>query len=134
MHHSAQAIDRTTGNQVLDEVVEKITKRLQAGEAVAVEDYTRDHPELVERLGKLLPGMKMLAELGHTSDGTPSWSDADASDPEQSQYGVLGGFQTPAKRTPGLDRPRPSNRERGSWRFRYGLPSFSGPPKGTRTR
>ena len=33
-----------------------------------------------------------------------------------------------------LNRPDPSNREPGFWLFRYGLPSFGGRPKRTRTR
>ena len=93
MNRSVESLDKAVGNQLLDEVLEEITSRLQTGKPVALEDYARQHPELAGQLHKLLPGMQMLADLGYASDVTPSSSAPDSSIPHPSVCGVLGDFR-----------------------------------------
>jgi serine/threonine protein kinase len=50
-------------NSVLAEIVEEVTNKFHAGEAVDVEEYSRAHPELAEQLGQLLPALHVLADL-----------------------------------------------------------------------
>jgi tetratricopeptide (TPR) repeat protein len=52
---------------VLGELFDEIATRLQAGEAVDLEGYVRDHPEQAERLRQLLPAMEVLAGLGRSA-------------------------------------------------------------------
>ena len=59
MRQSAQSLDRHAASEILDELLEEITRKLQAGEPVNLEDYSRKHPELTEQLGRLLPGMEL---------------------------------------------------------------------------
>jgi len=93
MNQSAQSLNETTSNQVLDELVDEITKRLQAGEAVDLDEYVGQYPELEDQLQKLLPGMQMLADLGHSPAEMPSSAESDPSDPDKLARGVLGDFR-----------------------------------------
>jgi serine/threonine protein kinase len=51
---------------VLAEIVEEITNKFHAGEAVDVECYVEAHPELAEQLRQLAPALHVLADLGHS--------------------------------------------------------------------
>jgi serine/threonine protein kinase/WD40 repeat protein len=50
-------------NSVLAEIVEEVTNKFHAGEAVDVEEYSRAHPELAEQLRQLLPALHVLTDL-----------------------------------------------------------------------
>jgi WD40 repeat protein/serine/threonine protein kinase len=52
---------------ILAEIVEEVTNKFQAGEAVDVEEYVRAHPELSEQLRQFLPALQVLADLGHSA-------------------------------------------------------------------
>ena len=54
---------------VLAKLVDEITDRLQAGEAVDLEEYAGRHPERAEELRRLLPALEMLAAAGSGRDG-----------------------------------------------------------------
>jgi WD40 repeat protein/serine/threonine protein kinase len=51
---------------ILAEIVEEVTNKYQAGEAVDVERYVEAHPELTDQLRQLLPALHVLVELGHS--------------------------------------------------------------------
>jgi serine/threonine protein kinase/Tfp pilus assembly protein PilF len=52
---------------VLAEIVEEVTNKLRAGEPVDIETYAGAHPELAERLRRLLPALAVLADLGRSA-------------------------------------------------------------------
>jgi serine/threonine protein kinase/tetratricopeptide (TPR) repeat protein len=52
----------------LAELIEELTTRLQAGERIDLEACLRDYPEHVERLEKLLPAVRMLADVSRSRD------------------------------------------------------------------
>jgi serine/threonine protein kinase/tetratricopeptide (TPR) repeat protein len=52
---------------VLAEIVEEVTNKLRAGEPADIEAYVGAHPELAERLGRLLPALAVLADLGRSA-------------------------------------------------------------------
>jgi serine/threonine protein kinase/Flp pilus assembly protein TadD len=51
----------------LAEIVEEVTNKLRRGEPVDIEAYAGAHPELAERLGRLLPALVVLADLGRSA-------------------------------------------------------------------
>jgi serine/threonine protein kinase len=55
------------GESVLESLIEDCTNRLQSGEAIDVEELAHLHPEHAERLRRLLPSLRMIAEVGWTS-------------------------------------------------------------------
>src|SRR5262245_50689450 len=56
------------------DLVEELTARLQAGEAVDVEACAHDRPEHAEQLRQLLPALRLLADASR-SGGSPTASD-----------------------------------------------------------
>jgi serine/threonine protein kinase/WD40 repeat protein len=48
------------------ELIEELASRLQAGEAVDLEACAREHPACAERIRRLLPAVRMLADLGRS--------------------------------------------------------------------
>jgi serine/threonine protein kinase len=56
-------------DQALGRLIEEVTVKLQAGEAVDVEAYIRRYPEHAEPLRRLLPPLRLLADLGHAPVG-----------------------------------------------------------------
>ncbi len=81
-----------TGNEdaVLAELVEEFADRLRSGAAADPSDFIREHPEHADQLRELLPGARVLAELGRSSGG-PSFPPAVAAD--GAAPGVLGEFR-----------------------------------------
>src|SRR5436305_10996678 len=51
-------------DQILAELVEEYTSRLQAGERMRYSDFAREHPEHGELLRRLLPTLHVLADAG----------------------------------------------------------------------
>jgi tetratricopeptide (TPR) repeat protein len=82
---SAEEVD-----PILAELIEQFANRLQAGEAPDVSAFAREHPGYAEELRRLLPGVRMLAELGRSAgagEGSLVPADPDA------VAGVLGDFR-----------------------------------------
>jgi tetratricopeptide (TPR) repeat protein len=76
---------------VLAKLVDEITDRLQAGDAVDLEEYAARHPERAEELRRLLPALEMLAAAGSGRDGAgPLPAAEDGSVPLR---GLLGDFR-----------------------------------------
>jgi serine/threonine protein kinase/Flp pilus assembly protein TadD len=72
------------------DLVEELTARLQAGEAVDPEALRRDHPDHADRLEQLLPALRLLVDVSRSRpDGLLALSPAD-SDP---LAGTLGDFR-----------------------------------------
>jgi len=71
-----------------DELVFDISARLQAGQSVDLDAIGLAHPELAERLRKLLPTLQAMADLGH-----PVAESAAATETEGRVGGVLGDFR-----------------------------------------
>jgi serine/threonine protein kinase/tetratricopeptide (TPR) repeat protein len=85
-------VDETNVHEeVLLDLVEEITNKLQAGEPVDLEVYAREYPEYIERLQNVLPSLELFADLGHSdeNDLLDSHPTPDA-DPLQ---GCLGDYQ-----------------------------------------
>jgi serine/threonine protein kinase len=68
-------------DQVAADVVAEITDRLHAGEPVDVEAYAARHPELADRLRRLLPALQILDRL--SSFGRPGATARGADDGEE---------------------------------------------------
>jgi len=56
--------------------LEDLTRKVQAGDRIDLEDYLGKYPKHAERLRKLWPAIRMMAELGRTS-GAASQPDAE---------------------------------------------------------
>ncbi len=54
------------GNAVLEDLIEECTNRIQAGESIDPAELAVRHPEHAERLGRLLPSLRMMAEAGRS--------------------------------------------------------------------
>ncbi len=67
-NHDSPSID---GESALENLIEECTNRLQAGEAIDVDELARRHPHYAERLRRLLPSLEMMAEVGRTSIRSP---------------------------------------------------------------
>ncbi|HZY90173.1 MAG TPA: protein kinase [Gemmataceae bacterium] len=76
---------------VLAELVEEITDRLQAGEAVDIEAYVARHPERADELRRLLPALEMLAVAGGSRG--PQGPTPAAEEDGAAVRGVLGDFR-----------------------------------------
>lgn len=82
---------RTESSSGLDQLVEELTQRLQAGDAVNVEEVAAVYPDLAPQLRQLWPGLRILATLGRSND-PHDLSVSSASVPDESLHGVLGDF------------------------------------------
>ncbi len=79
-------------DQQLAELLAEAADKLRAGEPVDLSDYERRYPDYAERLEKLLPAMKTLADLGHSQSSVPS-SLAGRAEPFEEVRGTLGDFR-----------------------------------------
>jgi len=70
---------------VLIDLIDQIARKVQAGEPVDVEAYTRAHPQHADRLHRLLPAVQMLTDLGRSA--------ASAGGPPDPGGGTLGDFR-----------------------------------------
>jgi tetratricopeptide (TPR) repeat protein len=67
MIQSASAVSQpNSADRVFAELVEELTARLQAGEAVDIDVLAREHPEYAEKLRRLLPALEVLGELSRS--------------------------------------------------------------------
>jgi serine/threonine protein kinase/WD40 repeat protein len=79
-------------DQLVADLVEGLVARLQAGERIDLDACVRDHPECAERLRRLLPAVRILADLGRSAGGSLAGASAAESTPGPLP-GVLGDFQ-----------------------------------------
>jgi hypothetical protein len=48
---------------VLGEIIEDITRRLQLGEAVMIEDYVQQNPDFERPIRRLFPALQLMSSL-----------------------------------------------------------------------
>ncbi len=84
------AIVSDGADSVLDDLIEALTARLQAGEPVDLEEVARRHPEHAERLQRLLPALVMMADLRDSSPRDLGGIEASGPGPGP---GLLGDFR-----------------------------------------
>src|SRR5207302_246434 len=73
------------------DLVEDLTTRLHAGEVVDLDAFLHDHPEHAERLSRLLPALRLLADVSRSRpDGLLAEGGDDGSD---SLVGTLGDYR-----------------------------------------
>jgi WD40 repeat protein/serine/threonine protein kinase len=90
--------DQTGADASLADWVEELADRIQAGEAVDLDAYTREFPERAEELRRLLPTIEMMASFGKSpvADATSShWCGLASREPvgQDGPLGTLGDFQ-----------------------------------------
>jgi eukaryotic-like serine/threonine-protein kinase len=90
-------VSGSAADSALNDLVEEIVDRLQAGEPVDFDEYRRRHPEQAEKFDEVIPGLKLMAELGLSFNPRAA---AQAADPDgqtnlepKDQPKVLGGFR-----------------------------------------
>jgi len=82
---------RPSGSEVLDDLYEEITRKVQAGESVDLAAYARDYPQYADQLPELVQAVQALADLG-LSVSRESSGPADSLKHEP-VTGVLGDFR-----------------------------------------
>jgi serine/threonine-protein kinase len=92
-----QALDQSSvgphgTDSVLDDLIEALTARLQAGEPVDADEIARRYPQHAERLRRLLPALVMLDDLGQSSPRDVCGIQAAPAEPGTTA-GVLGDFR-----------------------------------------
>ena len=87
-------LSMTTGqvDPILDQVIEELTNKLQAGEPVDVNAYARRYPEHAETLRRVLTALEVLGELGR-SLATASGRAITPDERTDAGTGVLGDYQ-----------------------------------------
>src|SRR5205807_7900569 len=68
---SIAAVQTANPDPLLADLVEELTARLQAGEAVDLAAYADEHPEQAEQLRQLFPALQMLADAGSSARPAP---------------------------------------------------------------
>src|SRR5262249_37718588 len=77
-------------DSVLDDLIESLTARLQAGEPVDIDEVAKRYPEYSERLRRLLPALMMMKDFG---DSSPPELEAIGASGQSSAPRVLGDFR-----------------------------------------
>jgi hypothetical protein len=54
---------RSQADSVFDKLVQELVDKLQAGDAVDVDDYRCRYPEQAEKLKQLIPAVQLMADL-----------------------------------------------------------------------
>jgi serine/threonine protein kinase len=67
--HAPLAPPSAPADRALTDLVEEFAARLQAGEVIDAETFARAHPAHAEHLRRLLPAVRVLAEVGRTPSG-----------------------------------------------------------------
>src|SRR5439155_11458062 len=75
--------------QALGRVIERVSARLHAGEAVDLADVVREYPEHAEELRQLWPALEAMAEL----ERSQAQATATAEDGAAQELGQLGDFR-----------------------------------------
>src|SRR5215469_13873396 len=84
------AIVSDGADSVLDDLIEVLTARLQAGEPVNLDEVARRHPEHAERLRRLLPALVIMADF---RDSSPRELEGNVASGPGLGVGVLGDFR-----------------------------------------
>ncbi len=79
-------------DDILAELFDELTNRLQAGEAVDIEPYLRRYPEYEATLKSFLPAIEILVGLGRSTHSSRPHNNSVAP-PSASELGALGDFQ-----------------------------------------
>jgi serine/threonine protein kinase len=75
---------------LLHDVIEEVSRKLQAGEPVDMDAYVRAHPECADQLRKVLPAVAVLADLGRSAaPGLPFGPEAGAGLGELGDYRIV---------------------------------------------
>lgn len=61
-----------SSDQLLEELLEEVTNRLQTGEPIDVDSYAAAHSEYAEELRRVIPAMQVLAAFAHSQLGSDS--------------------------------------------------------------
>src|SRR4051812_9050808 len=86
---SARAMTPTdTGAEALADLLERLTARLNAGEPVDPAELRREYPEHAEELLRLLPAVRLMADLSKSAE-----VDLIARDSTGQPLGELGDFR-----------------------------------------
>jgi eukaryotic-like serine/threonine-protein kinase len=71
MTESVHSLDRPAeADQVLNDLLEEVSNKFQAGERVDVDAYIREHPDRADALRRMLPAMQVLAEWERSLGGS----------------------------------------------------------------
>jgi serine/threonine protein kinase/tetratricopeptide (TPR) repeat protein len=88
-----QSLDEfASGDEVMAQLVEEVTDKLQQGEPIDLADYERRYPFQTERLRKVLPALAELARAG-SSPAAAELSFPPVMSAGDSQLGTLGDFR-----------------------------------------
>jgi eukaryotic-like serine/threonine-protein kinase len=82
----------TANEPILNDLVEEFANKLQAGEPVDVQSYALEHPDYAEQLLRLLPAVRVLADLGRSPAGAEA-SGAALAGPAGPSGRVLGDYR-----------------------------------------
>jgi len=91
----ADEVDRRSGSDssVLADLVDRLTAKIQAGEAIDWEEAARQHPEYAGELLRLRPALGALGELSRSGPEELSGVAPPAAHPDGLVEGVLGDFR-----------------------------------------
>ena len=89
---TAEAGSASMPDAVVMELFEELTNRLQAGEALDLEQYIARYPEHAEQLRRFWPSIEVLVSLGRAASGPPGHDLAAATAVPQ-VLGELGDFR-----------------------------------------
>jgi len=78
-------------DRVFDALVAQVSAKLEAGEPVDPDEFADEYPEHIERLRKLFPTLRAMAELGHSLTEPPAAPGADES--AEQVGGALGDYR-----------------------------------------
>src|SRR3954468_13335908 len=81
-----------TGDELLGDLIDQVSRKLEAGEPVDLDAFIAAHPERAEALRLVLPALAVLADLGRSAAGERR-ADLEASDAPDSPLGELGDFR-----------------------------------------
>ena len=76
----------------LDRLIEELTRRIQAGGSVDMEAIAREHPGHAEAIGRLLPALELLADLGQSASAQAGRAEVAVPDPTAG-LGELGDYR-----------------------------------------
>jgi serine/threonine protein kinase/tetratricopeptide (TPR) repeat protein len=84
----------TKTDAVLDDLIEELTQKIQAGEPIDVEAYVRGHPDHAEMIRALVPALAVLDDLAHSTArvADTSTDPLGPGDHHGLPHGVLGDF------------------------------------------
>ena len=88
---------------ILDDLLEELTAKLQAGETVDIEDYVGRYPEHAELIRQMVNALAVLDELGHSVDPGECLPGPGREPPPSPGIGRAGRLPDPPRDRPGRD-------------------------------